>query len=41
MSIRTGHASLQAPQSDDANGSSGAFARPRYCGVIMAPSGPG
>ena len=47
MSIRTGHASKQAPQSDDAYGnddvwaSTGWRAIPRSWGVMIAPIGPG
>ena len=40
MSIFTGHASIQAPQSDDAKGSSPAASIPFRWGVMTAPIGP-
>ena len=41
MSIFTGQASKQAPQSDDAYGSEALSSTPVSCGDRIAPIGPG
>jgi hypothetical protein len=41
MSIATGQASYQAPQSVEANGSEALSATPVSCGESTAPMGPG